>query len=315
MPALLSFLFACFSPFLCESLSIRTLPWDLVDVEHALKAAYGEHALDCPLDGVPSYVLNLDRRAADKLPSMQRVIHRDAPWMCSKTCRVSAPDGEAWRDQVNSRIMSDVDWQRVVNKSEGVAINGHQLTPGAVALIAGHGRMWEHAVRDKAPFAVIMEDDLAHFHPGLKALLCMISQFEALQEGWDFLMLQHNGGYDPHKKLTLKEEGHVWNTGMYIIKLDAARKALKGTFPITKLVQMDSKHSAFWSKLRGAHTVPAAADASHGITDVQQLGFTVESTTNTSTKVASGLPCKIIDCEPLDTANMLVPELVNPTKL
>lgn len=288
-----------------ESLSFRRLfnAASLREVNNT--AVANERQGECTLAGVPFYILNLDRRRADKFVAMEGVIERDMPWMCSKTCRVSAPDGQSWGARVNSKIMGDKDWQTVrANKHETYP----KLTPGAVALMAGHARIWEHIVQEKAPFAVVMEDDLARFHPQTAKLLCWITQVTSMQSGWDFIMMQDGWNpADPYKPLIMHSKGHVFNTGMYIIKLEGARKALQAMFPVTKLVQLDHTDSPLWSKLRGGHTDPSAADASHDITDVQSNQFF-----NASASLGSG--CAIPDCKPLKRSSMIVPELTDPTK-
>lgn len=288
-----------------EGLSIQRL-FDVEDVRRAAAANKIEN--ECVLGEVPFYVLNLDKRRADKLVNMERAMGRDAPWMCKRTCRVSAPDGQEWGSHVNRRIVDEKVWQKARNVSQYEKVVGVKLTPGAVALIAGHGRMWEHILQEKAPFAVVMEDDLFRFHPDFKRFLCWITQIRGLQDGWDFMMAQMaNIWVNAAHQLTFTKGEWVANTGMYIIKLDAARKALKTMFPISKPTQLDMHDSPFWTKLRGAHTVPAVADASHEITDVQQ--YLVQNTT-----ASASSDCSIPDCKPLDTSHMVVPALASPTE-
>lgn len=292
-------------PFLAETLSVHRLPH--AEGGHSTAAA-GKEEGDCDINDVPFYVLNLDRRRDDKLWAMQKVIERDVPWMCKQTCRVSAPDGRLWSLlglELKSRIISSEAWQDIRRNA------AYGLTPGGVALMAGHGKIWEHILQDKAPFAVVMEDDLMAFHPDTKKFLCRITKTPALQEGWDFMIMQMGfmGIYNSTEPPTLKRNEHVHNTGMYIMKLDAARKALQNVFPITKYVQLDDRHSAFWSKLRGAHTIPAIADASHETTDVQ-----VEEYSQRFDAKKSASRCSIHDCQPLNSSRMVVPELLVPTK-
>jgi len=268
----------------------------------------------CTLDNLPFYVLNLDRRRGDKLWAMEAAIQRDVPWMCEKTCRVSAPDGRLWgllKQPLNSHIIPAAHWQGIMGVGPVGTIRGGALTPGAIALMIGHARMWEHILQEKAPFAVIMEDDLSKFHPLTKEFLCKITHDTDMQKGWDFMLMQNawRGILDagPPSTIPILKWGHMHNTGMYIIKLDAVRKVLHSMFPITGHVQLDDPGSAFWATLRGGWTVPAIAEASHAITDVQQQGFA----RNTSSPTV----CKIHDCKKLNPANMVVPELANPTKV
>lgn len=266
---------------------------------------------ECSLDDVRFYILNLDRRREDKFAAMKGVINRDAPFMCDKACRVSAPDGSKWGKHISSHIMPDKQWQTIKKGSVFESKGYPHLTPGAVALTVGHGRMWEHAVQSGARFAVVMEDDLIRFHPEFEPLLCYITHHKGLQRGWDFLLMQEGFKFVDGARLPIihadggMEERHKFNTGMYIIKVDAATKALNYTFPMSEpFVQLDDPHSALWSKLRGGHTDPPAADAGHDITDVQ--------TGLLRKKTGSG-KCHINDCKPLDKSRTIVPELFNPT--
>jgi GR25 family glycosyltransferase involved in LPS biosynthesis len=298
MTSLLRIFAVCNLSLLGDTLSFQRV-FDLGEVSRMAEAE--TLSQDCALADMPFFVLNLDRRRKDKFGAMEHVIEREAPWMCEKTCRVSAPDGQTWGPHLNNRIMGDKAWQKVRNISQYDTVVAHKLTQGAVALIAGHGRMWEHVLQAKAKFAVVMEDDLVRFHPNLKTFLCWITHYPGMQDGWDFMLLQSASQPVVPRTLTYTKEGHVYNTGMYIIKLEAARKALQTMFPITHPVQLDSPDSFFWTKLRGAHTRPGAADASHDITDVQQ--YTLMPST-----------CSIQDCKPLDPKGMVVPELASPTK-
>jgi len=306
---------ACNSLLVVETLSIAKR-LDNNEV-HLVEEKFGNTTVPsktdsaCTLDNLPFYVLNLDRRRGDKLWSMEAAIQRDAPWMCEKTCRVSAPDGRLWgllKQPLNSHIIPAAHWQGILGA--GTLVGG-QLSPGAVALMIGHARMWEHILQENAPFAVIMEDDLSKFHPLTKEFLCKITHDTDMQKGWDFMLMQNawRGILDagPPTKIPILKWGHMHNTGMYIIKLDAVRKIMKTMFPITGHVQLDDPGSAFWATLRGGWTVPALAEASHAITDVQTQGFV----RNTSSPKA----CVIHDCKKLNTAHMIVPELLNPTKV
>lgn len=299
MAASLCILVASSLHLLADSLSVR---------QPTVASNHTESA--CNLGNVPFYVLNLDRRRDDKLYNMENAIGRDAPWMCKETCRVSAPDGRLWamlKAHMNSRVIGGEVWRDIQS-------NQHLLTPGGAALMAGHGRIWEHILQDKAPFAVVMEDDLSAFHPDMKEFLCRVTQTPSLQEGWDFMIMQMGfmGIHASSETPRLIKDEHVHNTGMYIIKLDAARKALEATFPIaehTKYVQLDDPGSAFWTKLRGGHTYPAIAEASHEYTDVQTTELKYGFTNSTGSR------CLIRDCKPLKTSRMVIPELSAPAEL
>lgn len=259
---------------------------------------------DASISRVSFFVLNLDRRRQDKLKKMEQAIARDAGWMCGQTCRVSAPDGAILGPHAPEALISNADWQdiRYVNKNERIV--GRKLTPGAVALIVGHGLMWEHALQSNAEFAVVMEDDLARFHPEFKQFMCQLMHRKDAQQDWDFILLQSaHEVVDPYRPIMFKTGDRINNTGMYIIKLEAARKALAAVFPIRDLVQLDEPTSAFWTHLRGGITSPAVADAGHGVTDVQQYALLQLNS-------SSPALCNIQDCAPLDQSRMLVPELM-----
>lgn len=295
--------------FLAQGLSIGRLS-DAEDIRPT--AASTTIVNECNLDNLPFYVLNLDRRREDKLVEMEKVMERDAPWMCEKTCRVNAPDGQLWGHlnvELKRGIVSAEQWQLMRNAFKYGTHAAGLMTPGALALFAGHGRMWEHLLQDEAPFAVIMEDDLSTFHPGTKSFLCSITQNQSLAQGWDFMIMQsHMQSVDASKTPIFKSGEHVFNTGMYIIKLDAVRKLLRASFPVTEHCQLDAPTSPLWTTLRGAHTIPALADASHAITDVQ-----TQSLLNNASATGAGR-CSIHDCKALDVTRMVIPELANPVK-
>lgn len=281
MAQLVHVLVACSLPFIAKSLSLRHLSnledaYSAVNSNHTGYAVTSNHTgYECVLRDLPFYVLNLDRRREDKLLWMEHAIDDFAPWICDRTCRVSAPDGSKWGPKVSSHIITDEQWQKARDIDQYTTIVGGNLTRGATALIAGHGRMWEHILQQKAEFAVVMEDDITRFHPYLSNFLCMLTEIRGLQNGWDFMMMQMADQYVPPAPAstdypTFKEKEHVYNTGMYIIKADAAKKALQASFPIEELVQLDNPNSPLWTNLTGAHTKPALADASHELTDVQQ---------------------------------------------
>lgn len=312
MVALLTISVALSLASVAESLSLRHHHLDVGEANRNRTDASQKVNGECDLGHLPFYLLNLDRRREDKFALMEQVIARDVPWMCKRTCRVSAPDGQKWNElgtHLNSNIMDSKEWQKVTEVLKGTQIYGGKLTPGAVALIVGHGRMWERILQDKAPFAVVMEDDLSRFHPETCYYLGMVTHNPSLQRGWDFIMLQHSAqtidsnNIAPYP-ITARGE-HVFNTGMYIIKLDAARKALQAMFPISP-VQLDSPQSPFWTNLTGAHTIPAVADQDHMITDVQQY-----KQYHLNTMPASH-SCSIRDCKKLDTSRMLIPALADP---
>jgi len=251
------------------------------------------------------YILNLDRRRADKFATLEKTISEDAPWMTERSCRVSAPDGATWGSHVSESIVTGEVWEAAVHTTDSkVHFEADILGKGGVALVAGHGRIWEHIVQKGAPFAVVMEDDISHISPNAKSFLHNVQSNASLQSGWDFLLLQHADMRITQEPIAIQHK-HNFNTGMYIIKLEAARKALQTIFPISgQARQLDSYDGPLWHNLRGAVIKPAVAEARHDITDVQQ---------RRPSFLQVRASADIHDCPALDTSRMVFPALFDPT--
>jgi len=222
--------------------------------------------------------------------------------MLGNMCRVSAPDGSKWGAQMSESVASPQAWKDAVTVTKsGRHFTYGVLGKGGIGLIAGHGLVWEHIVNQGEPFGVVMEDDVSKVHPDTVTFLGDLQSNKSLQEGWDFLLLQSNNNPVGPGPRSISFH-HQSNTAMYVIKLDAARKMLKLSFPLKAgSVQLDGGNGLLWTNLRGAVVRPALADASHGVTDVQQRSF-LRTTGFTP-------PTHIEDCPGLDAAHMVVPSL------
>lgn len=148
------------------------------------------------------------------------------------------------------------------------------LTTGAIGCILGHARVWEHVAQQEAPWSLVMEDDIVQVHPQLEALLCSLMRkepLEGLKDDWELLQLQIYCFPYGEQGLTLGE-GIDYNTGMYLLKKEAAAKMLNETFPIRTDAQLDDPKGPIRSSLtRLFYTNPSAAaqKGSNQDTDVQ----------------------------------------------
>eukprot|EP00439_Symbiodinium_sp_Y106_P063774 s375_g9.t3 len=247
---------------------------------------------------IPAFVLNLDRRA-DRLQNISRALHQQAPWLFPRTCRVSAPNGRAFGEHLKESLVPEWLWRLALERDrKQMATLGGPLTKGAVALIVGHARMWEHLVQSKAPWGIFMEDDLMFFHPGLEALFGHLgnSQLPAPGKDWDYLQIQ--GGDCPQQSRPPLHilAGTGYNTGMYILTIEAAKRAIQAHFPMVN-EQLDNPENFLRSQCRGHRVCPAAA---------QQHGSLVDSDVQIPPKAAILNEEPVIpDCPMLTKSEML----------
>eukprot|EP00928_Gymnodinium_smaydae_P088909 TRINITY_DN72944_c0_g1_i2.p1 TRINITY_DN72944_c0_g1~~TRINITY_DN72944_c0_g1_i2.p1 ORF type:complete len:229 (-),score=17.73 TRINITY_DN72944_c0_g1_i2:107-793(-) len=156
--------------------------------------------------------------------------------MLENICRVAAPDG---RSMMQMNITpAEVDagtWHSAVHRNQDhLQTVGGNHTVGSIGCALGHGLAWEHVQRTQVPFALIMEDDITDLHEGLMNFLVELVQ--ARQDQWGVLQMQFNS---EERKINNAQQismirGGRHNTGLYAIRPEVARQALKGQFPITE---------------------------------------------------------------------------------
>lgn len=259
------------------------------------------------LTKLPVFVLNLQRRS-DRLSKLSHFLSKKAPWLLQRSCRVEAPDGSRLNESgdvlgLATEAMAQAAIERSHSGTQSLLL---YMTQGALALIFGHGRIWEHILQQDFPYAIVMEDDISELHPGLGSFLCDAMKGNV---SWDLIQLQHwrpgkeNRGlesqFQPSKPLELKP-GTGYNTGMYMITKEAASKMLDYQFPLGfagKTLQIDHDNSPLRSKLKGFHSEGRAASQSSEDTDVQIVSLLQANET------------LIKDCPPLDPSQMKLAEL------
>ncbi|CAE7949216.1 unnamed protein product [Symbiodinium sp. KB8] len=237
---------------------------------------------------------------------VEEKLRRRAPWLFQRTCRVSAPNGLAFGEHLKESLVPEWIWHLALERDrQHMPTLGGPLTKGAVALIVGHARMWEHLLRSKAPWGIFMEDDLMFFHPGLETLFGQLgnSQLPAPGKDWDYLQIQ--GGDCPQQSRPPLHilAGTGYNTGMYILTIEAAKRAIQAHFPMVN-EQLDNPENFLRSQCRGHRVCPAAA---------QQHGSLVDSDVQIPPKAAIFKEEPVIpDCPVLAKGEMLLPDLLDP---
>eukprot|EP00747_Dinoflagellata_sp_TGD_P162348 gnl/TRDRNA2_/TRDRNA2_179837_c0_seq1.p1 gnl/TRDRNA2_/TRDRNA2_179837_c0~~gnl/TRDRNA2_/TRDRNA2_179837_c0_seq1.p1 ORF type:complete len:379 (-),score=68.68 gnl/TRDRNA2_/TRDRNA2_179837_c0_seq1:45-1067(-) len=263
------------------------------------------------LASVRAFVMNLDRRK-DRMEKLERVFSEQAPWMTKLTCRVSAPDGNAFPDRLNPRLIAEDAWAAVRNRTDHrVHTKGRRLTKGAVGLMMGHARVWEQVVHSNASWGLVMEDDITKLHKGLDDFLCGLLPKEAEaarsdSQTWEYLQLQ--GSEMKVRDIPLKViEGTSGNTGMYLITRDAAVKALNAVFPVTRrTAQLDAHRSFLRKGLRAYRTKHGAAEQTGSTTDSD-----VQILLQTGSISHDLADHQIADCDPVPEGSMVLPALAH----
>ena len=251
------------------------------------------------LGEIPTYILNLDRRV-DRLHDLSEVIETRAPWLSA--CRVRAPEGRRLKEWSNiSRRLATAKVVREAAERRSKTV-GTQLTKGALALIFGHGLIWEHIAQQAFPFAVVMEDDIQYLHKDLGNFLCRLAHGD-FEPKWDYIQLQH-GGELANGTLLGIVNGSDYNTGMYIMTREAALKMLDSQFPVGKskatAVQLDTPEGPLRTELRTFMTEPPAAT---------QVGSDMDSDVQILEDSSFVFVTRIADCASLNSSRMRLPEL------
>lgn len=219
------------------------------------------------LDGVKTYVINLDRRA-DRLSRMRRALATQ-PQLCQSACRLEAVDGQQL-SYPGPRVISAHVWAKAEERSsqpKELVLGGHQ-TRGSVALQMSHAEAWQHLADSGDPWAFIMEDDAVHFRDNAGDALCKLASGK-LGFHWDWVKLSNMHDLDSEAPPRLVP-GSDYGTAMYAIKRSAAIKLLEGNFPMQDL-QLDSKRSFMRHKLKTKVMEPGVVWAPRSTvdTDVQ----------------------------------------------
>ena len=125
------------------------------------------------LTQLPVFVLNLQRRF-DRLANLSSFLAKEANWLFKRSCRVDAPDGSRLEHSGDMKgLATEAIVQRAIDERRDIKACGACMTKGALALIAGHARIWEHILQQDFPYAIVMEDDIEQLHPGLQASCVM----------------------------------------------------------------------------------------------------------------------------------------------
>mmetsp|Transcript_57490 Transcript_57490/g.168328 ORF Transcript_57490/g.168328 Transcript_57490/m.168328 type:complete len:312 (+) Transcript_57490:50-985(+) len=270
------------------------------------QSGFRESESSCPeLEGMPVYVLNLDRRR-ERLQRQIDVIESEAPWLMSHTCRIAAPDGSRMT-RAHPRLVNKDAWLAAAERAQNhTRVSPHELTPGSIALIIGHGLIWEHIRQQNFSFGIVIEDDITHFHPFLERFLCKLAQKPI---DWDYLQIQR--GRKTFDMLPLRKVSDTGpNTGMYAITRETAARALEYHFPIRKLQQQLDSPEEFLRKKTRAFSVfpPGASQRSSKIeTDTQLYRMMERSTRTTRTTMRN--------CSKLADKDMLLPALLSAADL
>mmetsp|Transcript_89975 Transcript_89975/g.263001 ORF Transcript_89975/g.263001 Transcript_89975/m.263001 type:complete len:290 (-) Transcript_89975:83-952(-) len=252
----------------------------------------------CPeLKELPVYVLNLDRRQ-DRLAAQTAVIEDQAPWLMEHTCRVAAPDGSAITTP-NRRLVNESAWDAAMERKRNHRkTGGNILTPGSIALILGHGLVWEQIRQQNFSFGILMEDDISHFHPGLEEFLCDLAKRPL---DWEYLQIQRKNHRNDSQPLSMIQTTD-FNTGMYAITREAAARALEYHFPIRRRQhQIDSRHEFLRSRTKAFMTEPAGALQSGSRRD-----------TDTQIYMHRENQTRMRKCRTLRAKTMMVPALLHP---
>jgi hypothetical protein len=209
------------------------------------------------------FVLNLDRRQ-DRLASLSERLVEKAPWICRRICRVSAVDGSALPDELDTRYVSPEEWnlakKRTLERKLGNP--GKNLTKGGVGLNLGHALMWEAMLARNLDFAIFMEDDIDIFVNGT-ILNHTINGFPAANV--EYGQMEAGNGF-PRSETGEWQDGVVSHLGLYALTREGARRALEGSFPMT--YQLDWDSAFLRSNLTGKNAI-IGVQAKGGPSDVQ----------------------------------------------
>lgn len=230
---------------------------------------------ECHLGSIPKFVLNL-RRRSDRLLQLRDTFSDTAPWLLDGLCRVVAPDANNL-GEMSAKLVDPSRWlmSKIRTEHREPTMGGVHLylTTGAIGVMLGHARVWEHVAQQEAPWSLVMEDDIVEVHPRLQDLLCQLANkehVEGLGPDWEYLQLQGGPAGTGHEDLQVIG-GIGYNAGMYLIRKEAAAKLIKETLPIRSDSQLDDDAGPLQSFLVGYHTSPSAAaqKGSDKDTDVQ----------------------------------------------
>eukprot|EP00931_Biecheleriopsis_adriatica_P098709 TRINITY_DN7278_c0_g1_i1.p1 TRINITY_DN7278_c0_g1~~TRINITY_DN7278_c0_g1_i1.p1 ORF type:complete len:679 (+),score=92.26 TRINITY_DN7278_c0_g1_i1:118-2154(+) len=259
------------------------------------------------LEGVPIYILNLNRRA-DRLGNLNKLLN--GTWLGQQACRVPAVDAHDFGSRLDSSLVREDLWSAVRQapgkivdeQGSGRLVETSVLqTPGSIALRMGHALMWEHALQQNASFAVLMEDNVNWLHPKFNEVMCDIARGQEPTNGWELIQLQTYSGQDAfatNQPEVLKSTDY--DLGMYVISREAASKALRKAFPVdTHSLRLDVPQGILRGSLEGYRVHPPVANAPNSKygTDVQDLKLM---------QPVNPIP----DCQALDATAMLYPQLL-----
>jgi len=220
----------------------------------------------CPeLASIPTFVLNLDRRT-DRLANMTALLQRKMPWN-KQACRVSAPDGRALGQHMNPSLVCKEVWDGAMRNeaSDRVLEKEDEITRSSLALVLGHARIWERVAQSKAPFGIVMEDDIAYLNPHIDKLLCKLANATADSHEWEYLQMQvppwisKPDPEEKHPSLLQTMRLTYVTTGMYLITPQASMKALDAYFPICSNRTLDAERGFLRSGLEAYSVFPTAA--------------------------------------------------------
>jgi glycosyl transferase family 25 len=182
----------------------------------------------------PIYLINLPRDAQRLAVMQQQLQSLQLPF--------------EWVQAVYGKDLSDAQRAELYDAQANAARYHQVMTPGEIGCYASHLNVWQRIAEGSAPFALVLEDDVALL-PQLPAVLQSVA---ALAPRWDMIKLVGRDREKPWQRWTLPSPAAGTAliryrrppslTGAYLVSREGAAKLLAAHRPFYRPIDVDLRH-------------------------------------------------------------------------